>query len=138
MEKEKIKDIADNLDFGMRCFIHSNSKEVKFIPDYDKHPDMDSELYKEDNEEIENNFGDYVEIMGMDSHESFRVITDFVETMDNDKLKEKLIHALDRPKPFRNFKITIDNSGPYREKWFKFKDKKLIDWVESQLQEKGL
>jgi hypothetical protein len=65
-------------------------------------------------------------------------MADFVETVDNEKLRESLIQALDRPKPFRNFKFTIDNSGPYRDKWFKFKDKKLIEWVESQLQEKGL
>jgi hypothetical protein len=138
MEQEKIKDIADNLDFGMRCFIHSNSKEVKFIPDYDKHPDMDSDVFDADTKEIENNFGDYIEIKGMDSHESFRVMADFVETVDNEKLREKLIQALDRSKPFRNFKFTIDNSGPYRDKWFKFKDKKLIEWVESQMQEKEL
>lgn len=138
MDKEKIKDIVDNLDFGMRCFIHSKSKEVIFIPDYYKHPYMDQDVFMEDNEEIENNFEDYIEIEGMDTHESFKVMEDFVETGDIGELREKLIQGLNRPKPFRNFKFIIDNSGPYREKWFKFKDKKLIDWVENQLREHGL
>jgi hypothetical protein len=138
MEKEKIKDIADNLEFGMRCFIHSKSKEIKFIPDHDKHPDMDSEIFAEDDEEIENNFRDYIRIEGMNSHESFKVMRDFIETVDNEVLRERLIHALNRPKPFSNFKFTIDNSGQYRDRWFKFKDKKIMDWVENQLQENGL
>lgn len=138
MEKEKIKDIADNLDMGMRCFVHLKTKEVKFIPDYDKHPDMDSEIWSADDEEFENNFDDYLEIDAMDSRDSFRVMADFVDTVDNENLKEKLVDALNRPKPFQNFKFTIDRSGDYRDKWFKFKDKELMYWVENQIQEKGL
>lgn len=137
MIKEKIKDIADNLELGMRCFVHSNSKEIKFIPDYDKYPEMDSELFAEDREEVESNPEDYIEITGMHSRDSFTVMADFTDTVD-DELKEKLIQALNRPKPFRSFKFVIDNSGPYREKWFSFKESRLIDWVERQLQRNQL
>lgn len=137
MIKEKIKDIADNLELGMRCFVHSNSKEIKFIPDYDRYPEMDPELFAEDREEVESNPEDYIEITGMRSRDSFTVMADFTDTVD-DELKEKLIQALNRPKPFRSFKFVIDNSGPYREKWFSFKESRLIDWVERQLQRNQL
>jgi hypothetical protein len=138
MEKEKIKDIVDNLDLGMSCFIHSESKEIKFIPDEDKYYGMDMEFFQADIDEIENNFGDYIQISGMNSGDSFKVMEAFIETVDDDKLSDQLIDALNRPKPFRNFKFVVDDSGPYRDQWFKFKEAKMTEWVEAQLQEHGL
>ena len=138
MDKKIIKDIAGDLDCGMNCFIHSKTLEIKCIPDSAKWPGMDFDAWSDDIEEIDNNFGDYIQIEGMASHDSFKVMEEFIDTVDNERLKEKLINALERRKPFQNFKFTIDNSGEYRDKWFKFKEKALIDWVESQLRAKGL
>lgn len=140
MEKEKIKDIADNLSMGMKCFVHLKTKETKIIPDYDRNPDFDPESWPADDDDldIEKNPGDYLEIEAMESRDSFRVMADFVDTVDDEKLREKLIDSLQRPKPFQNFKFTIDRSGDYREKWFKFKDEKQIEWVERQIEANGL
>ena len=138
MTIEQIKDIAENLDCGFRCFIHTDTKGGKFIPDLDKHPDMDSDAWDADNEEIENNFGDYIEIKAMDSRDFFSVMADFTDTVDNEEIKKQLGQSLDRPKPFQNFKFTVDNSGVYRERWFKFKGERLIDWVDHQLKESEL
>lgn len=65
----------------------------------------------------------------------FRIMSDFANSVDNESFKRNLIQSLNMPKPFQNFKISIDNSGTYREKWFTFKDRKLFEWVESQLDE---
>ena len=138
MDKEIIREIVGDLDCGMKCFIHSETKEVKVIPDTDKYLDIDSDAWSATIEEIDNNIGDYIQIQGMDSRDSFKVMEAFVDTVDDERLREKLIDALSRRKPFQNFKFTIDNSGEYREKWFKFKDNALSEWVESQLNERGL
>ena len=54
----------------------------------------------------------------------------FVEQLDEkNKLKDELIKALNRKKPFREFKFVIDNSGIYRQQWFDFKHEQLIQWV---------
>lgn len=55
--------------------------------------------------------------------------------MDSASLQEKLINALNRSKPFSNFKWIIDNSGDYRQKWFDFKNQKYIEWVEEKISE---
>ncbi len=54
---------------------------------------------------------------------------DFLETIEDKQLHELLINALNRPKPFRNFKLQIDNFGDYRQKWFDFKQMRYIQWV---------
>lgn len=82
------------------------------------------------NGNLENDFSDYVEIEPMKSHESFEIMTDFVETLsDSNQLKYKLINALNKKKPFKEFKFIIDNSGDYRQKWFDFKNESIQKWV---------
>ena len=61
-------------------------------------------------------------------------MADFAENVDSIKLRESLINALNKKHPFQNFKWIIDNSGPYRQKWFDFKNQRLIEWVKDQLE----
>ena len=133
MTDEQINELADNLDFGLRCFVHKEKKTVVTTPDALTNPDSDSEWWDEVNKEIENNFNSYVEIEKMDSHESFRLMEKFISTVDNLTLRDRLEEALRRPKPFANFKFDIDNSGLYRQKWFDFKKQQMIEWVRGQL-----
>ena len=57
---------------------------------------------------------------------------DFAESIDNTRLQDRLINALNKSKPFQNFKRQIDNSGEYRQFWFDFKKKRYIEWVKEQ------
>jgi hypothetical protein len=138
MDKKTIKDIVGHLDCGMKCFIHSETREIKIIPDADKHTDMDLDAWSDIIKEINSNFDHYIQIEGIDSRDSFRVMENFIDTVDHERLREKLVDALSWRKPFQNFKITIDNSGAYRERWFQFQENALMEWVESQLDKKGL
>jgi hypothetical protein len=133
MTDEQINELADNLDSGLRCFVHKENKSIVTTPDTINNPDSDSEWWDEANEEIENNFDSYVEIEKMDSHESFRLMEKFINTVDNLPLRDRLTEALRRPRPFANFKFDIDNSVPYRQKWFDFKKQEMIEWVRGQV-----
>ena len=133
MTREQIKDIAENLDCGFRCFIHRDTREVKFVPDRDRFPDMDTDPWAADYKEIKRKRDDYIEIDAMSSGDSFRLMADFVDTVDDNRTRARLEQALNGSKPFRNFKFQIDNSGPFRIKWFEFKETRLIAWVEDML-----
>ena len=131
----QIKEIADQLDFGFRCFWNQDNNELVFIPDLIKHPEMD-EFYQDDIEKVDCNFGNYVEIQPMESYESFQIMAEFIDSLQySNKLKNKLTFALTKKKPFREFKFTIDNSGPFRQQWFDFKNKKLKEWVCKKIDE---
>lgn len=135
ISKEKIKEIAEELDCGMKCYYNNKTKEIKTIIDFDSHYGADEELWEDVIKELEENRTDYVEIERMSSRESFLVMVDFTDLVDNSALREKLINSLNRSKPFRNFKWIIDNSGDYRQKWFEFKNQKYIEWVEKKISE---
>jgi hypothetical protein len=135
LTNDQIKEIAEQLDCGFRCFIHKQSKELLFIPDTLKNPEMDMDAWTDENDKLEANFFDYYEIEQLESHDSFQIMEDFVDTLDDSsKLKETLYSALSKPKPFRNFKSEIDYSGEYRQKWFDFKKQWLMDWVKKGLE----
>ena len=57
----------------------------------------------------------------------------FVETVKDKGLQRRLVQALERKKPFSNFKSIIDNSS-VRQDWFEFRDKAYAeiakDWLE--------
>ncbi|MCX6238718.1 MAG: UPF0158 family protein [Bacteroidia bacterium] len=130
LTQEQIKEIAEQLDCGFRCFWNKHDGELLFIPDTMKHPDMDTEAWSDEMEKLDDNFFDYKEIDQLESSDSFEIMADFVETLsDSNNLKNKLIDALNRGRPFRGFKFVIDNSGEYRQKWFDFKNMKMQKWV---------
>jgi Uncharacterised protein family (UPF0158) len=136
--KEHIKEIAEQIDCGFRAFYHRQTGDLLFIPDSLKHPEMETEAWEEDIEKLDNNFSDYAEIEAMNSTDSFQLMHDFTELLDNSNLlKNKLRIALTRKKPFREFKFVIDNSGDYRQQWFDFKNLKLKQWVENQIDQQA-
>ncbi|MCC5928691.1 MAG: hypothetical protein JJU28_05540 [Cyclobacteriaceae bacterium] len=134
LEPQQIKEIAEQLDCGFRAFIHKETLELIFIPNLDKYPEMEMEAWENEVNRLDENFTDYFEVEGMSSTESFRVMEGFMESLsDKTPLKEKLYHALNNKKPFSGFKFIIDNSGEFRQRWFKYKEESLCAYVIDQL-----
>ena len=116
----------------MRCFYNLKSGEIKFLLNFDNWIGVDEDYQEDEYKEIDENFEDYFEFQGFDSHEFFQIMADFAEIVDDSILQNKLINALNRPKPFQNFKWQIDNSGEFRQRWFDFKNRCYISSVKTQ------
>jgi hypothetical protein len=130
LTEQQRKEIAEQLDCGFRSFWHKPTAELLFVPDLNNNPFTDTEFFEDDLEKLDNNFGDYIEIEKPTSSDSFQIMANFTEQLkDNEKLKNELIKALNKKKPFREFKFVIDNSGIYRQQWFDFKNAQLKQWV---------
>lgn len=128
--KEQIKEIADQLDCGFRAFYHKENGELVFVPNMDKYYDIDKTAWKEEFAKLRKKTT-FQELEAMQSHDSFALMEDFTEQINNKALQEKLYSALNRKHPFREFKFVIDNAGEYRNAWFEFKNKRYYEWVES-------
>jgi hypothetical protein len=136
LTEQQIKEIAEQLDCGFRSFWHKPTGELLFVPDLNNNPFADAEFFEEDLEKLDNNFNDYIEIEKPNSSDSFEIMANFTEQLnDNEKLKNELLKALNKKKPFREFKFVIDNSGAYRQQWFDFKNAKLKQWVKGKFNE---
>ena len=135
LTEDQIKEIAEQLDCGMRCYINKETGEIKTVLNFESWQTDEREPWEDILNELEENWDKYIEIERMESHESFNLMADFAESVDSRKLRDSLINALNKRHPFQNFKLVVDNSGPYRQKWFDFKNQRLIEWVENKLDE---
>ena len=134
----QIKQIAEELESGMRCFYNLKTGEIKTYPNFDNWIGADEEPWEEEIREIDENWTDYFEFESFETHESFQIMVDFAESIDDAKLQNKLINALKFAKPFQNFKWHIDNSGKYRQQWFEFKSIQYIQLVKKQMSYKNI
>jgi hypothetical protein len=133
LSKEQIKEVAEFLDCGMICYIHKNTKEIKSIIDLNQPYTEHCEEEATELEEIERNLDKYIKIEKMSSRESFQIMEDFIDKVSNNRIRERLINALNRSRPFRNFKNEVDYNEEIRQHWFKFKAYKYQDWVINEL-----
>jgi len=133
LSNKEIKEIAANLDSGLICFINTETNEIKSIIDPD---DLysEEEHWKEDLDEIENNWENYIKIDKMSSRDAFQIMEDFTDQVSNKEIRNRLIYALNRNKPFKNFKYEVDYNEEVRQNWFKFKTYKYEEWVKDYLE----
>jgi hypothetical protein len=90
-------------------------------------------MFDEDDEESEeeNEFGltymkweKCIEIEPLESHESFKIMENFVNHLKSGKEADRLAQAVNGHKPFANFNHLIHDSQ-YRENWFAFRQREL-------------
>lgn len=80
----------------------------------------------------------YLAIYPIPSHESFQIMEDFVANLGDTKDARSLADALNRPKPFRQFKDTLCDYTELREAWFAFEQKQHVRLAELWCEENGI
>jgi hypothetical protein len=120
--KKTVAEIADNIQCGFICQVNKKTVEIVSIR---RENIYGSEYYEEDEEEEEElaentNWEDIITISPLESHESFRIMENYVLSLDQSRLKYQLTSALQRSKPFANFNGIIHNS-PERDEWFSYR-----------------
>ncbi len=131
--EEQIQEIAEQSEMGMRCSWHKITGELVFTPDSEFEDYTDMSFFKEMLDKLENDFENYIEIEKPRTRDQFNIMENFATKLQgNNSLKAELLNALQRPKPFRSFKNIVDDSGPYREKWFEFRDAQILQWFRNK------
>ena len=125
----QIYDITQDLDCGMNCFVHKVTGEVKSFPE----EMIDEEEWEDEMDEIDKDAGNYIQIEKMDSNHSYRVMERFIDTVEDKQLADRLLNAINRSKPFHNFRYELDYSEEFLKKWYAFKSQAMIEWVREQL-----
>lgn len=135
ISKDKVKGIAGELEVGFIVYLNKITLETRSIRDMDELYG-DTEYWEEELEKIEQEWDDYVVIDNMESWQSFEVMERFIEHVDDPGLQEELINALNRRRPFANFKNMIESSD-YRQNWFEFQTQAYYEHVKDQLEAEG-
>ena len=73
----------------------------------------------------------FIWIEPVPSYESFRWMERFADAVEDDRVREHLLDALDRPKPFRRFRDALPDT--VRDAWYRYEEEQLresaVDWL---------
>ena len=139
LNDQQIKEIAEQLDIGFRCFFNVKTREIVSVPDLLENPDYESEYFEDELEKLAFYADQFIEIEKPSSRDSFDVMLGFTDELTGYKeLKEKLMNALEGKQPFSNFNFLIDHSGIYRQQWFDYKNDQLKKWVIDKFKEANI
>ena len=130
---KQINEIAQELELDFKVFVHKTKGDVVVVPDLNHYYDMEEEHWEEEFKLLANKPDDYFEFEKWNANKAIRSMRNFAESVSNERLKNDLMNALHRSKPFRNFKHIIDNAGDYREAWFEYKLQWQMQYVQEQL-----
>ena len=107
--------------------------EVIYVPDEDIVGDV---IDKELSEAIEAGWGTrYIAIEPVSSLEGWDVMRDFIETIRDERIANRLYRAIESKSPFRRFKDELLNYPELREAWFRFHDEAFIELAKGWLAE---
>ena len=126
-----ITEIADTLDTGMICYYHKQTGELE------SHPVemIDEELWQEVLDKIDENYMDYLRIEPMESHESFKIMEDYIAEIPDQKIQHRFEEVIRQRKPFQQFKNLLLDYPELRNRWFTYKLQRYIEYVKNKLEE---
>ena len=106
-----------------------NAFEKEGVPDWQRERLQDAD-------QVEAGFGSrFIAIPSEGSHEGYRDMEDFIATVRNRRLQERLERAISGRGAFRYFKDVLLDYPAERERWFQFKRERLhqriLDWLET-------
>lgn len=128
----QIKEIAEQLDCGFCCYYNTKTGEIISIPDFEDSISDFEEFYGEDLAKIKKDKKNYVIITKPSSREGFEIMENFIDEVEDIKLRDELSNALNKKKPFSHFKFIVENSA-YRQTWFDFKAEQIQRLVIEQM-----
>jgi hypothetical protein len=126
--EDLIQALTTNLDLGGGAW-YLDLENGQIILASDAVDDLPADL--EDNPR-------YRLIETMPSHESFQIMEDFVETLEDEAAAERLVEALRRRKPFRQFKDALFDFPSLQERWFEFRDRAHARYAERWCKGEGI
>lgn len=125
-------DVGEALSMNnSRCFINQETLEVEIHAG-----EYDYEVTGEEDtaEEALNNPDKYFPVEPVSPREAFRVMADFVETVHDKHMQQRLTDALNGRKPFANFNHLV-HTTKVREQWFDFKNRAYTEMVKEWIEE---
>jgi hypothetical protein len=112
-------------------------EDIEYI-EYDEEPDLPDWMLDEADLALEillDESGRYVRIPERSSHTAYKSMEEFIKTVKDPTLKERLTHALQGKGAFRNFKDVLIDYPRERKKWHGFNaktmKKEIIEWLRS-------
>lgn len=115
-------------------FLNLETGEIAIVFD----ESVSGEINEEFAQDMEGHPEKYRRIEPIFSGQAFDVMVEFVESLAESKAKQRLGDALNRRRPFRNFKDTLHYFPEIREDWFRFQEQAYKQFALQWLHREGI
>ncbi len=89
--------------------------------------------------QIEADFGSrYLAVPRRESRESYQIMRDFIVTVEDDRLKDRLLQAISGRSAFRYFKDVLYQYPDEQKRWFAYQDTRLKEEMREWLEMEGI
>jgi hypothetical protein len=135
LTESQLQELVDTYDMHLdelEFFLNIDTGDIVMLNTFDR-DEEDEEL----SEAIEDGFNEiYFRIPSRESHEGYRDMEDFAETVSNEKLKARLFNALSSGrKVFRKFKDTLSFDDRELDRYYGYVEsrnrQRVMEWLES-------
>lgn len=126
---DEIKDAIKGASFEHHYLIDKKNHKIVFISEVE-------DDYKKKLEKVDND--NYISIPARMPDDNFNIMQSFVYKIRDFDLAQKFHEALNRRKPFRNFRELIDKHFELRNKWFEHRDKEIANETMNWLYENNI
>jgi hypothetical protein len=135
IDLQELSWIFEDSSIEHRSYLDLKTGEI--IQIFDDIMDRDEKELLDD--QVEEGFGErYITIPNAESYEGYQDMEDFIETVKDAKLQQQLYNAIAGKGAFRRFKDVLNYYPKERERWFKFKDEKVMERINEWLDEEGI
>lgn len=133
MDDKLLYEIIDLLDTGEIVYLHRKTFEILSYPDPQRWSENEFiDLIDEVKARAAAEPDQFIVIDPPEPRDSFHIMEDFIFTVDDEHLRDRLLEALNSKKPFRYFRVTIEDSTEY-DNWLNFHDARMKEWLLEQL-----
>jgi hypothetical protein len=127
-----------------RYYLNAETGAVVFVTDDDQ--DMLSEYGPDDPDHpvllsldlLESRGSVYLQVPSMSSHQGYEFMRDFIETVENKRLRVALEGAIAERKPFRRFRNVLDRHPDDLQRWYGYKSARVMALVVAWLRGEGI
>ena len=126
---ESLEDAFENNAPEVHSYLHLLTGEVLRVVDGIADPDTHARITSSST---------YLTIQPVSSREQYRWMERFIPMVDDARLREDLLHAIDGKGAFRRFKDVLMDVAEVRERWFAFRSERLRVFMEAWLAAQGL
>ena len=124
-----IFEIIDLLDAGEMLYLHRGTKEILSYPDPQRWNESEYiDIIAEVKARAAAEPDQVVVRDPPNPRDTYHIMEDFIFTVEDEHLRDRLLEALNSKKPFRYFRATVEDS-PLLDAWYDFKDARMKQWV---------
>jgi hypothetical protein len=112
IQKNHIREIAENVSSGFDCYFDPKTQEIVTIPNLSNLSDEEEfkESDRDDLKSLKSWKADFLKFEVLDSFEPFKIMENFVGQLADKNFQSELDNIFQAKKLFQNFKHAVENS----------------------------